>query len=558
VRGRGGVGGWGWPGQQARGEGAALPPIAPSLYCPALTPPGPQPAPPPPSADSWGSSVATYDESAASADKFLFEHPDFISIFAAGNYGSNQDLPTTVTSPATCKNGVAVGATMSWRRQYARRLAAPIANARVEIMNAPDAPVGSDTLILNWRIVAADWAPSFDTLTGKRLQLFGAADGGAACTPGSADLARGGVLIALRSAGCNLATKIQVAAAGGAVALLLATRQETGYSVIQRDGAPPTMPVGGMPLSMAQQLRQYTSTTATGFVTFSPHSVCDCPSYEDIASYSSFGPTADRRVKPDIVAPGDVTSAFSDGKLESVVDACRTMRKQGTSMAAPVVAGNVALARQYFMAGFYPSGSRTPGAAYTPSGMLLKAVLLGGASDMMGYTELSLPLEPSPSFRQGFGRLNLTRATPVAGVTAPGWRLQFVDLAALNEGEAHTYCINVTGEASVTLVWYDFPATPAAGVTLQNDLDLVVTPAGAKGLQLRGNGWHDNLNTVCGGGEGRVSGGGDCGLPRVPRADCRAARPAAALECPDVHLRAASRPPVPRPLLAAPLARPSA
>jgi hypothetical protein len=531
--------------------------------------------------DSWGSSVATYDESAASADKFLFEHPDFLAVFAAGNYGSNQDLPTTVTSPATCKNGVAVGATMSWRRQYTRKLGAPVVDARVEIMNAPDAPPDSDTLVLNWRIVAADWAPAFETLGGRRLQLFGATDGGAACTPGSGDLARGGVLIALRSAGCNLATKIQTAAAGGAVALLLATRQETGYAVIARDGAPATMPVGGMPLSMAQQLRQYTSTAATAFVGFSRHEVCSCPSYEDIASYSSFGPTADRRVKPDVVAPGDVTSAYSDGKLESVADACRTMRKQGTSMAAPVVAGNVALARQYFMAGFYPSGARNPAAAYTPSGVLLKAVLLGGASDMQGYTEvgtrgqgrgacrgpgpargrapvrisafcrgptftrglglpqavclhppscrppprpapnparphtpaaapfpsqLSLPLEPAPSFRQGFGRLNLTRATPVASLSPPGWRLQFVDLAALAEGESHTYCINVTGDAVVTLVWYDFPATPAAGVTLQNDLDLVVSPAG-RALQLRGNGWHDNLNTVRG--EGRAAAGAE-------------------------------------------------
>lgn len=49
----------------------------------------------------------------------------------------------------------------------------------------------------------------------------------------------------------------------------------------------------------------------------------------------------------------------------------------------------------------------------------------------------------------------------------------------------------------MTLAWYDWPASPAAGVTLQNDLDLVVLPLGAKALPaLRGNGWHDNLNTV--------------------------------------------------------------
>ncbi|KAI8475446.1 MAG: hypothetical protein J3K34DRAFT_49708 [Monoraphidium minutum] len=175
---------------------------------------------------------------------------------------------------------------------------------------------------------------------------------------------------------------------------------------------------------------------------------------------------------------------------------CQTQRKQGTSMATPVVAGSAALARQYFASGFYPSGGRDAGAAYTPSGVLLKAALVGGASNMVGYTELSLPLEPAPSFRQGFGRLNLTSALPVGGIAPGGWRMQIIDLASLSEREAHRYCVRVTGPTTVTLAWYDWPASPAAGVTLQNDLDLVVTPLAAKGLKLRGNAWHDNLNTV--------------------------------------------------------------
>jgi subtilisin family serine protease len=344
----------------------------------------------PPLADSWGSSVAVYDEAAASLDKFLFGHPEFLSVFAAGNYGTNSDLPTTVTSPATAKNCLSVGATMSWRRQYSRRLAAPVSNVRVEIMNAPDAPIDSDTLVLNWRVVGAAWGPSLETVSGRRLQLATASDGGAACTPGSGDAARGGVLVALRSAGCSLAAKIQVAHASGAVALLLATRSESGYTILQREDAAELLPVASIPLTMAQQLQAYADAGAstTVYVTFSRHDVCDCPSFEDIASYSSFGPTTDRRIKPDIVAPGDLTSAYSDGKTDGAVDTCRTQRKQGTSMATPVVAGSAALVRQYFTAGFYPSGAKVAANAFTPSGVLLKAVMVGGASDMIGYTEV--------------------------------------------------------------------------------------------------------------------------------------------------------------------------
>jgi subtilisin family serine protease len=63
---------------------------------------------------------------------------------------------------------------------------------------------------------------------------------------------------------------------------------------------------------------------------------------------------------------------------------------QGTSMAAPVVTGSVTLVRQYFVDGFYPSGAKEAADAYTPSGPLVKAALLGGASNMLGNTEVCI------------------------------------------------------------------------------------------------------------------------------------------------------------------------
>jgi hypothetical protein len=48
----------------------------------------------------------------------------------------------------------------------------------------------------------------------------------------------------------------------------------------------------------------------------------------------------------------------------------------------------------------------------------------------------------------------------------------------------------------VTLVWYDYPSAPNAAVLLVNDLDLSVRAAGLAGLELRGNGWEDDINTV--------------------------------------------------------------
>ena len=66
------------------------------------------------------------------------------------------------------------------------------------------------------------------------------------------------------------------------------------------------------------------------------------------------------------------------------------------------------------IAGFYPTGRATTTNARTPSGALVKAVLVNGAAAMDGFTADGLPVEPPPSCRQGFGRLHLASSLPLA------------------------------------------------------------------------------------------------------------------------------------------------
>jgi subtilisin family serine protease len=67
--------------------------------------------------NSWGSprNLGEYDGFASSVDKFVWEHPDFFVLFAAGNSGEDKNADGridegSIGSPATAKNVLSVGA----------------------------------------------------------------------------------------------------------------------------------------------------------------------------------------------------------------------------------------------------------------------------------------------------------------------------------------------------------------------------------------------------------------------------------------------------------------
>ena len=203
-------------------------------------------------------------------------------------------------------------------------------------------------------------------------------------------------------------------------------------------------------------------------------------SENDMASSSSHGPTADGRIKPTIVAPGEyLNSAQSDRNISSYN--CGTVSMQGTSMACPVAAASAALARQYFTEGFYPTGNRNSADAFEPSASLLKAVLINGAVDMTGSDTGGA----IPANGQGWGRINLDNVLYFSGDSQP---LAVWDVSpGLQTGNYDEYTVSVSSAdmLKVTLVWTDYPSSEAAQTNLVNDLDLLV--AAPSGDQYRGN-----------------------------------------------------------------------
>ncbi len=187
--------------------------------------------------------------------------------------------------------------------------------------------------------------------------------------------------------------------------------------------------------------------------------------------YGGTGPTADGRRRPEIMAPGcGVISSASGGAT------CDFVSDGGTSMACPMVAGCALLARQYFTEGFYPSGAANPPDAFTPSGALMKAVLLNSTLDMTGVAGY-------PSDLEGWGRLRLDDALYFSGENRK--LIVFDDRRnanGLTTGQTLSYDGNVltAGEPlRITLVWTEKEAALNANPVYINDVDLEVTVGGA-------------------------------------------------------------------------------
>jgi len=187
------------------------------------------------------------------------------------------------------------------------------------------------------------------------------------------------------------------------------------------------------------------------------------------------GPTADGRRKPEVFAPGCSTWSASSSTT------CGWTTKTGTSMACPAVAGAGVLVRQYFTDGYYPTGTANPADGFTPSGALLKAVLVNSAVDMTGIAGY-------PTVTEGWGRVLLDGTLYFPGDPE---RLDVIDVRnaqGLSTGEEVTVPVEVTASGvplRVTLVFTDPPAAVNAADPVINNLDLEVIAAG--GTSYRGN-----------------------------------------------------------------------
>jgi hypothetical protein len=213
-----------------------------------------------------------------------------------------------------------------------------------------------------------------------------------------------------------------------------------------------------------------------------------------MTTFSSWGPTTDGRIKPDIVAPGlhqgindlgvsrasdnddirygrapnwigQLYRTTSDKNADMIGPYATTYDDRytwfgATSAAAAMASGSAAL----FIQDFRAQNNRDP----RPS--TVKAHFIHTARDLNDGTTW---YNPGPDYASGYGALDIKQA--IDQLRSKKW----IE-GSVNQGEIDSFQVYVpAGQATAkfTLVWDDAPGTPGATTALVNDIDLVVTDA---------------------------------------------------------------------------------
>ncbi|WP_198170193.1 S8 family serine peptidase [Mucilaginibacter arboris] len=209
-----------------------------------------------------------------------------------------------------------------------------------------------------------------------------------------------------------------------------------------------------------------------------------------IASFSSWGPTDDGRIKPDIC--GDGVNVISTGI--DAPDAYVAM--SGTSMATPNVSGSVFLLQEYY--------------SQKNSGNFMRAATLKGLVCHTAFDAGNI----GPDYIYGWGLLNTAKAAQA--ITDKGVK-SMINENSLSQGQTQTFNVVASGNGPLvaTISWTDPAGTPGpVGVVddptikLVNDLDVRVTqgttvfkpwildPANPATAATTGDNIRDNLEQV--------------------------------------------------------------
>ena len=274
------------------------------------------------------------------------------------------------------------------------------------------------------------------------------------------------------------------------------------YTVIDQDGKfvkistmprPPDCAPSGYDCLPTNSVAKNVLTVGAVDDLYGGYSPVSGPDSVTMADFSSWGPTDDGRIKPDLVGNGMwLYSTWPEYPYYAVA--------AGTSMSAPNVTGSLILLQQHY--------ENLHGAGNFMKASTLKALVIHTA-DEAGDS-------PGPDYAFGWGLLNTLAATEAISEDSSGGDTQIIEGILSNGGtDSHTFDVDLAGGVlTATLVWTDPPGTPPApgldptDLMLVNDLDLrivkgpqtfqpwVMNPANPSAAATTGDNFRDNVEQV--------------------------------------------------------------
>ncbi|MEO6035429.1 MAG: S8 family serine peptidase, partial [Verrucomicrobiota bacterium] len=443
--------------------------------------------------NSWGYGARSYNSAAASYDMAVRDAVPGMSgsqpvayVFAAGNSGGGSDNgqgggPVSVTSPATAKNVITVGALESFRNitnDIIRPNRSCVILTNKEFLGSTDSSnqvagfssrgnvgvslegtygrfkpdlVAPGTFIVSTRSQQLDEGAYYST-TNYEVQTFP----NLVINPGDTNRFSFFIPDNPCDQGRARSYSIETLPAGGSPNPLPI------LSIYVNDAQNPS----GNAANLRGTNGVFISEGGPGF--FRGTTV-----YYDIVNTNGF--EVGYTLHTEIVVTNDFGNYFKE--LKGLNDALGTnyFFESGSSMAAAAVSGMLALMQEFFEQKL-PAGMRR-----TNSPAMMKALLINSARTP---NDLLYKFETARSLNiPGWGLPNLSRILPDVLASEPDtnkWPIQFFDQSPVNAlatGESHTRTVtvaNTNAPLRITLVWTDPPGNPQVGVKLVNDLDLVV------------------------------------------------------------------------------------
>ena len=288
----------------------------------------------------------------AAIEQAVIDGVDVINMSLGSDWGGLSDASSEAAEAAALAGVIVVASAGNSGDSYFNLGTPSSARRVISVANSVDgyeSVATVDTPGGDYLAMPAGFGPALPTVPPLLTGPLALASPAQACTPPAPGSLTGKIAVVDRGS-CNFQLKVINAQSAGAMGVIVVNNRTGQPSFMGGDGsAPPTIPSVMVSKSDGALIKAEAGATATIHVAGDAGDMIDASTSRGPNSGSIPGGAVDMTLKPDIAAPGSNIVSAQSGIVPppgAVVTGSQAATLSGTSMAAPHVAGLVALLRQ--------------------------------------------------------------------------------------------------------------------------------------------------------------------------------------------------------------------